>query len=486
MIPGPKADIGIAGLAVMGANLALNIENKGFGVAVYNRSSAKVRRFMAANDSEKNFTGTHSLTELVQALKPPRRIMLMVKAGRVVDEFIDGLIPLLSAGDIIIDGGNSHHADTARRTGYLKKKELLYIGAGVSGGEEGALTGPAIMPGGARDAWPHLRPIFQAIAAKGPDGAPCCEWMGPDGAGHFVKMVHNGIEYGDMQLICEAYHLLRDPAGLSAEQMHAVFATWNTGNLNSYLIEITRDILAQKDADGSPLIDKILDCAGQKGTGKWTVAAALDRGVPLPLIGEAVFARSLSAGKADREIARKHFGRPHNIFKEDKDRFIQNLGTALFAAKIISYAQGFGLLRVARNEYDRQLDPARVARIWRGGCIIRSAFLDNIAAAFSSDPDLPNLLLDPFFTNTLSNSQDALRSTIAQAVLNGIPVPAFSSALSYFDGLTTARLPANLLQAQRDFFGAHLYERVDKPRGEYFHTNWTGRGGKTLSSVYEG
>lgn len=480
----PKADIAIAGLAVMGANLALNMEDKGFCVALYNRSAEKTRRFMQTNGKDKHFIAVESLEELVRALKPPRRVMLMVKAGNVVDDLIRQLVPLLASGDIIIDGGNSHYDDTTRRARSLKDNGILYIGAGVSGGEEGALTGPAIMPGGRREAWPYVRPIFQAIAAKVSDGLACCDWIGAEGAGHFVKMVHNGIEYGDMQLICEAYHLLKDLADLSAEEMHRIFTDWNRGRLNSYLIEITAQILAAEDTDGTPLIDKILDCAMQKGTGKWTAAAALDLGVPLPLIAEAVFARSLAARKAEREIAATHFGRPRIDVIEDKNQFIHTLADALFAAKIISYAQGFSLLKTAQNEYGWQLNPARIAQIWRGGCIIRSAFLDNIAAAFTRKPDLSSLLFDPFFKATITESQQALRTVCAEALLRGIPIPAFAGALTYFDGLTTARLPANLLQAQRDFFGAHRYERVDRPRGEFFHTDWTGRGGDISSTVY--
>jgi 6-phosphogluconate dehydrogenase len=410
--------------------------------------------------------------------------MLMVKAGKPVDEFIEQLIPVLEPGDIIIDGGNSHFPDTNRRTQYVESKGLLYIGTGVSGGEEGALLGPSIMPGGSAKAWPSVKPIFQAIAAKVDDGTPCCDWVGENGAGHFVKMVHNGIEYGDMQLICEAYQIMKDGLGMSADEMHEVFKEWNTGELDSYLIEITRDILAVKDTDGKPLVDKILDTAGQKGTGKWTGVAALDLGIPLTLIGEAVFSRCLSAIKDERVAASKVLSGPMPEFKGDKKAFINDIKDALYASKIISYAQGYQLMRAAAQEYGWKLNNGGIALMWRGGCIIRSAFLGKIKDAFDKSPDLPNLLLDPFFKGKVVAAQAGWRRVVAYAVTNGIPVPAICTALNYFDGYRAGRLPANLLQAQRDYFGAHTYERVDKPRGEFFHTNWTGRGGDTASTTY--
>jgi 6-phosphogluconate dehydrogenase len=401
-----------------------------------------------------------------------------------VDDFIELLIPHLEKGDIIIDGGNSHFPDTIRRTKYLEEKGFLYIGTGVSGGEEGALNGPSIMPGGSPEAWPHVKPIFQAIAAKVEDGTPCCDWVGENGAGHFVKMVHNGIEYGDMQLICEAYQIMKDLLGLSYPEMHQVFADWNEGDLKSYLIEITRDILAYKDEDGQPLVEKILDTAGQKGTGKWTVVASLDAGAPLTMIGEAVYARMLSAMKDERVAASKVLKGPQPEFKGDKQQFIADLGQALYAAKIVSYAQGYVLMRMAAKDFGWHLNYGGIALMWRGGCIIRSVFLGKIKEAFDQNPNLSNLLLDPFFKEKIESSQNAWRRVIATAVTNGIWVPALASALNYFDGFRNSRLPANLLQAQRDYFGAHTYERVDKPRGEFFHTNWTGRGGETSSTTY--
>jgi len=410
--------------------------------------------------------------------------MLMVKAGKPVDDFIEMLIPHLEEGDIIIDGGNSHFPDTIRRTKYVEEKGLLYIGTGVSGGEEGALNGPSLMPGGSPAAWPHVKPIFQAIAAKVEDGSPCCDWVGENGAGHFVKMVHNGIEYGDMQLICEAYHLMKDLLGMSADEMHEVFKDWYEGELNSYLIEITRDILAFKDEDGQPLVDKILDTAGQKGTGKWTAIAALDVGIPLTLIGEAVFARCLSAMKDERVKASKVLSGPKPKFEGDKAAFIEDIRKALYASKIVSYAQGFALMRAAAQTYGWNLNYGGIALMWRGGCIIRSVFLGKIKEAFDKNPELTNLLLDPFFKEKVEASQDSWRRVVATAVMNGIPVPAFASALTYYDGYRSERLPANLLQAQRDYFGAHTYERIDRPRGEYFHTNWTGHGGTTSATTY--
>mgnify|MGYP000896842336 FL=1 len=480
-----KADLGLIGLAVMGENLVMNMESKGFTVAVYNRTVQKVTDFVEGRAQGKKIIGTKSLEELVASLSKPRKVMLMVKAGQPVDDFIDRLIPLLEPGDIIIDGGNSHFPDTIRRTKYVEAKGLLYIGTGVSGGEEGALKGPSLMPGGSPAAWPHLKPILQAISAKVEDGSPCCDWVGEDGAGHFVKMVHNGIEYGDMQLICEAYHLMRDLLGLSADQMHEVFKEWNEGELNSYLIEITRDILAYKDEDGSPLVEKILDRAGQKGTGKWTGIAALNEGVPLTLIGEAVFARCLSAIKEERVLASQVLTGPKPSFNGDQKAFIEGIRQALYASKIVSYAQGYTLMRSAAQTYGWNLNYGGIALMWRGGCIIRSVFLGKIKDAFTQNPGLTNLLLDPFFQSKVDAAQDSWRQVCATALTNGIPVPAFASALCYYDGYRTASLPANLLQAQRDYFGAHTYERIDRPRGEFFHTNWTGKGGSTSASTYQ-
>jgi 6-phosphogluconate dehydrogenase len=479
-----KADIGLVGLAVMGENLVLNMESKGFTVAVYNRSTERVDEFVNGRAKDKNIIGTHNLEELVASLKSPRKVMLMVKAGKPVDTLIENLIPLLDKGDIIIDGGNTHFPDTDRRTAWLEKEGMLFIGTGVSGGEEGALIGPSIMPGGSKDAWPHVKPIFQSIAAKVEDGTPCCDWVGENGAGHFVKMVHNGIEYGDMQLICEAYQVMKDLLGMGAGEMHEVFKEWNKGELDSYLIEITRDILAYNDEDGKPLVDKILDTAGQKGTGKWTGVTALDLGIPLTLIGESVFARCLSAQKDERVKASKVLNGPTPNFTGDKKVFIEDIRKALLASKIVSYAQGYVLLRAAAEEYGWNLNYGGIALMWRGGCIIRSAFLNKIKEAFDSNPEMPNLLLNDYFKEKIHNADASWRRVVATAMTNGIPVPALSSALSYFDGYRTERLPANLLQAQRDYFGAHTYERLDKPRGEFFHTNWTGRGGTTASSTY--
>jgi len=479
-----KADIGLVGLAVMGENLVLNMESHGFTVAVYNRTVEKVDNFINGRGKGKNIIGAHSVEELVANLKSPRKVMLMVKAGKAVDDFIELIIPHLDKGDIVIDGGNSHFPDTIRRTKYLESKGLLYIGTGVSGGEEGALKGPSIMPGGSPAAWPAVKPIFQAIAAKVEDGTPCCEWVGENGAGHFVKMVHNGIEYGDMQLITEAYLIMRDLLGMSADEMHEVFKEWNTGELDSYLVEITRDILAVKDEDGKPLVDKILDTAGQKGTGKWTAVTALDLGVPLTLIGEAVYARCLSAIKEERVAASKILTGPKPKFEGDKRAFIEDIKNALFASKLVSYAQGYVLMRVAAEEYKWNLNNGGIALMWRGGCIIRSTFLGKIKEAFDKNPSLTNLLLEPFFKEKIETAQASWRKVVAISVMNGIWIPAMSTALNYFDGFRTANLPANLLQAQRDYFGAHTYERTDKPRGEFFHTNWTGRGGTTASSTY--
>jgi 6-phosphogluconate dehydrogenase len=478
------SDIGLIGLAVMGENLVLNMESKGFQVSVYNRSTDKVDAFLADRAKGKNIVGTHSVPEFVKSLERPRKIMMMIKAGSAVDQTIETLIPYLEEGDILIDGGNTHFPDTNRRITYVESKGLLYVGAGVSGGEEGALLGPSIMPGGSKAAWPIVKPIFQAIAAKVDDGAACCDWVGDQGAGHFVKMVHNGIEYGDMQLITEGYQIMKELLGLSADEMHEVFKEWNKGDLDSYLVEITRDILAYKDEDGQPLVDKILDTAGQKGTGKWTAVSALDLGIPLTLIGEAVFARCISAMKDDRVAASKVLSGPQKSFTGDKKAFINDIRDALFASKIISYAQGYELMRAAANEYKWELNNGGIALMWRGGCIIRSAFLGKIKEAFDKNPQLTNLLLDPYFKEKVLAAQEGWRRVVATAIVNGIPAPAMTAALNYFDGYRTERLPANLLQAQRDYFGAHTYERVDKPRGEFFHTNWTGRGGSTASTTY--
>jgi len=478
------ADIGLVGLAVMGENLVLNMESKGFTVAVFNRTTDKVDHFTNGRGKDKKIIGCHSVSELVQNLKTPRKVMLMVKAGKAVDDFIELLIPHLEAGDIIIDGGNTLFTDTNRRTKYLEEKGLLFIGTGVSGGEEGALLGPSIMPGGSNKAWPFVKPIFQAIAAKVADGTPCCDWVGENGAGHFVKMVHNGIEYGDMQLICEAYQIMKDLLGMTAAEMHDVFATWNKGDLESYLIEITRDILEFKDENGNPLVDKILDTAGQKGTGKWTGIAALELGVPLTLIGESVFARILSSQKDERVEAAKLLQTPKLKFEGDREQFINDIENALFASKLVSYAQGYLLMKAAAIEYGWNLNYGGIAMLWRGGCIIRSVFLGMIREAYDQNPDLKNLLLDPYFKEKVMHTQEGWRRVVTTAIQHGISVPALATALTYFDGYRSEYLPANLLQAQRDYFGAHTYERTDKPRGEFFHTNWTGRGGDTSSSTY--
>jgi len=480
-----KADIGLIGLAVMGENLVLNMESKGFTVAVYNRTVEKVDRFLQGRGKDKNFIGAHSIEEFISSLERPRKVMMLVKAGKPVDDFIEMLLPHLEEGDIIIDGGNSHFPDSIRRTLYVESQGKLFIGTGVSGGEEGALLGPSIMPGGSEAAWPHVKEIFQAISAKVEDGTPCCDWVGKDGAGHFVKMVHNGIEYGDMQLISEAYNLMKNLLGMSADEMHEVFRDWNEGDLDSYLIEITRDILAYKDEDGEALVEKILDTAGQKGTGKWTGIEALNLGIPLTLIGESVFARCLSALKEERVEASKVLSGPVPSFNGERAAFIQDIKSALYASKIVSYAQGYTLMREAAREYGWDLNYGGIALLWRGGCIIRSVFLGKIKDAFDKNPGLPNLLLDPFFKEKVENAQEGWRRVVATALVNGIPVPAFTTALNYFDGYRSERLPANMLQAQRDYFGAHTYERVDKARGEFFHTNWTGRGGDTSSSTYE-
>lgn len=480
-----NGDIALIGLAVMGQNLILNMNDHGFTVVAYNRSVEKVDAFISgAAKGRRTIIGAHSVDEMVRLLKRPRKIMLMVKAGSAVDEFIDILLPYLEKGDVIIDGGNSHYSDTIRRTKYLNEKDFLYIGTGVSGGEEGARTGPSIMPGGNPQAWPLVRDIFQSICAKTPENEPCCDWVGEDGAGHYVKMVHNGIEYGDMQLICEAYQLMKDGAGLTYDEMHAVFAEWNKGDLDSYLIEITRDILGHKDSDGTALVEKILDKAGQKGTGKWTGISALDNGVPLTLIMEAVFARCISAIKDERVTASKILSGPDTKFTGDKTEFVEHIRKALFASKVISYAQGYMLMREAAKDNGWNLNYGGIALMWRGGCIIRSAFLRKIKDAFDKKPDLSNLLLDDYFKSIMDSCQVSWRKVIIAAAELGIAVPSLSAALSFYDGYRTARLPANLLQAQRDYFGAHTYERIDKPRGQFFHTNWTGRGGDVSSSTY--
>ena len=479
-----SCDIGLIGLAVMGQNLVLNMNDHGYKVAVFNRTTSKVDDFIANEAKGTEVVGAHSVEELVGLLKRPRRIMIMVKAGDVVDQTIEHLLPYLEKGDIIIDGGNSLFTDSNRRTKDLAAKGILFIGTGVSGGEEGARFGPSIMPGGNKEAWPAVKPILQAIAAKVDGGTPCCDWVGEDGAGHYVKMVHNGIEYGDMQLICEAYQLLRDGLGLSADELHTIFAEWNKGELDSYLIEISTEIFAKKDDDGKPVVDQILDTAGQKGTGKWTAISALDLGMPVTLIGESVFARCLSALKDERVVAAKVLQGPKAKFTGDKKQFIEDVRRALFCSKMISYAQGYMLLRAAEKENGWKLNMGGIALMWRGGCIIRSQFLGKIKEAFDKNDKLQNLLLDDYFAGLLNKYQESWRKGVVDAVQLGIPTPAFSTALAFYDGYRTERLPANLLQAQRDFFGAHTYERVDKPRGEFFHTNWTGRGGRVSSSTY--
>lgn len=479
-----KADIGLIGLAVMGENLAMNMESKGFTVAVFNRNPKTVDSFISGRGKNKKFIGAHTLEELVSATEKPRKIMMMIKAGAPVDETIEKLIPLLDKGDIIIDGGNSYFEDTQRRTEYVESKGLLYIGTGVSGGEEGALNGPSMMPGGSKRAWERVKPIFQSICAKTEDGTPCCDWVGDGGAGHFVKMVHNGIEYGDMQLISEIYHFMKVILEFSAEDMHRVFSEWNKGKLDSYLIEITGKIFTVKDEDGSPLVEKILDSAGQKGTGKWTSMASLDEGVPLTLISEAVFARYLSSMKEERVEASKELTGPFVDFKGEKDEYIGRLREALYCAKIISYAQGYALMKAASEKYNWNLNYGAIALMWRGGCIIRSVFLDKIKDAFDKKPDLKNLLLDAYFKNEVLDGMESLRKVCAICMLNGVYAPSLTAALTYFDGYRSEKLPANLLQAQRDFFGAHTYERTDFPRGKFFHTNWTGKGSSTSATTY--
>jgi 6-phosphogluconate dehydrogenase len=481
----PKGDIALIGLAVMGQNLILNMNDKGFTVVAYNRTTSKVEDFINGEAKGTKIIGAYSVEEMVKHLKRPRRVMMLVKAGQAVDDFIDQIIPYLEPGDIIIDGGNSLFQDSIRRTEYLQARGILFVGTGVSGGEEGARRGPSIMPGGHPDAWPHVKDIFQAISAKVEDGSPCCDWVGNNGAGHYVKMIHNGIEYGDMQLICEAYHIMKDGLGMNADEMHDVFAEWNKGELDSYLIEITRDILGFKDIDGEPLVEKILDTAGQKGTGKWTLINSAELGIPITLIGEAVYARCISAMKEERVAASKKLRGPKPTIRNDRTKFIEDIKSALYASKIISYAQGFMLLRAAANEFGWKLKYGEIALMWRGGCIIRSQFLGKIKEAFEKRKRLPNLLLDPHFKREIRKCQRGWRNVVATAAKKGIPAPAFSTALNFFDAFRNDRLPANLLQAQRDYFGAHTYERIDRDRGEFFHTNWTGRGGNVSSSTYD-
>ncbi|MCB9431954.1 MAG: decarboxylating NADP(+)-dependent phosphogluconate dehydrogenase [Ardenticatenaceae bacterium] len=481
----PTADIGLIGLAVMGQNLVLNMNDHGYTVAVYNRTTSKVDAFLANEAQGTQVIGTHSIEELIASLKRPRQVMMMVKAGAPVDALIEQLIPHLEPGDIIIDGGNSNYVDSTRRTQYLEEKGLLFIGTGISGGEEGARHGPSIMPGGSPAAWPHVKAILQDVAAKVADGTPCCDWVGENGAGHFVKMVHNGIEYGDMQLITEAYQLMKDGLGMSNDEMSAVFGEWNEGHLDSYLIEITRDILAYRDENGEAVVDLILDSAGQKGTGKWTAVNSLELGIPLTLIGEAVFARFLSALKEERVAAAQVLPGPAAQFTGDRAALLRGLQDALYAAKIMSYTQGYMLFRAAAAEYGWNLNYGGIALMWREGCIIRSAFLGKIKEAYEAEPGLTNLLLAPYFTQAVAQAQAGWRRVVETAVSLGIPVPAMSSALAFFDGYRHGRLPANLLQAQRDYFGAHTYERIDQPRGQFFHTNWTGTGGRVTSSTYQ-
>ncbi len=479
-----KADIGLIGLAVMGENLVMNMESKGFRVAVFNRTLGKVGSFLEGRAKGRNIIGTYSLQELCDSLERPRKVILLVKAGQPVDDYIEQLIGMLEPGDVIIDSGNSNFMDTIRRTRYVESRGLLFIGTGISGGEEGALKGPSMMPGGSEAAWPLVKDIFQRISAKVEDGTPCCGWVGSDGAGHFVKMVHNGIEYGDMQLISEAYHLMKTLLRMSDDEMGDVFSQWNQGDLDSYLIEITAAILRKKDEDGSPLLDKILDAAGQKGTGKWTGIASLEEGVPLTLIAESVYARCLSSMKDERVEASREYSIERRPYDGGRDEMVRSIRDALLASKIISYAQGYALMGSAAETYGWDLDYGDIALMWRGGCIIRSVFLGRIKEAFDNEPSLPNLLLAPYFKDKMEKLLPAWRKVVSTAALYAVPVPAFSSALSYFDGYTSSVLPANLIQAQRDYFGAHTYERTDRRRGEYFHTNWTGEGGTTAASTY--
>ncbi|MDQ1474606.1 MAG: 6-phosphogluconate dehydrogenase [Bryobacterales bacterium] len=477
-------DIGLIGLAVMGQNLVLNMNDHGYKVAVFNRTVSKVDDFINHEAKGTDVVGSHSIEEFVGLLKTPRRVMMMVKAGDTVDQMIDAVVPFLEPGDIVIDGGNSHFPDSNRREKALGEKGILFVGTGVSGGEEGARKGPSIMPGGRPEAWPHVKDIFQSIAAKVEDGTPCCDWVGEGGSGHYVKMVHNGIEYGDMQLICEAYQLLKDGIGATPDELHDIFTEWNKGELDSYLIEISAEIFAKKDEDGQPMVDKILDAAGQKGTGKWTCVSALDLGMPVTLIGEAVFARCLSSLKDARVEASKVLSGPKKECAKDRAEFIEDVRRALYCSKIISYAQGYMLLDAAAKEQGWHLNFGAIALMWRGGCIIRSRFLGKIKEAFDKNPKLSNLLLNDFFSETVNKYQEGWRNGVIRAIQYGVPTPAFSTALSFYDGFRTERLPANLLQAQRDYFGAHTYERVDQPRGKFFHTNWTGRGGRVSSSTY--
>ena len=485
-----KADIALIGLAVMGQNLILNMDDHGYTVVAYNRTTAKVDEFLANEAKGTKVLGAHSIEEMVAQLKTPRRVMMLVKAGKPVDDFIEQLIPHLEAGDIIIDGGNSLFGDTNRRQKYVESKGLLYIGTGVSGGEEGARHGPSIMPGGSPAAWPHVKDILQAVSAKVDDGVPCCDWVGEMGAGHYVKMVHNGIEYGDMQLIGEAYNIMKNGLGMSADEMHEVFADWNKGDLDSYLIEITRDILAKKDEDGTPLVDKILDTAGQKGTGKWTVINSQDLGIPITLMAEAVYSRCVSALKDERVKAARKLKGPRPALTaiagdpQRRQAFLDDIKSALYASKIVSYAQGYMLMGAAANEYQWNLNFGGIALMWRGGCIIRSRFLSKIKDAYDTNPKLMNLMLDDYFRGEIKKAQKGWRNVVATAARRGIPVPAFGTALAFYDQYRSAVLPANLLQAQRDYFGAHTYERVDQPRGQFFHTNWTGKGGTTAAGTY--
>lgn len=480
-----KADLGLIGLAVMGQNLVLNMNDKGYKIAVFNRTLKRVDEFLANEGKDKNIVGAYNIEEFVNYLERPRKIMLMVKAGSPVDATIDSLIPFLEKGDIIIDGGNSHFLDTTRRMKKLNEKNILFVGAGVSGGEEGARFGPSIMPGGSKEAWPHIKPILQDIAAKVSDGTACCEWLGSEGSGHYVKMVHNGIEYGDMQLISEAYDLMKNGLGMSNLEMSETFLSWNTGELDSYLIEITSEILAYQDETGEFVLDTILDSAGQKGTGKWTANAALDVGSPLTLIGEAVFSRFLSAHKEERIIAAKTLGSDIKQIDKNKSEFLNAIKEALYASKIISYTQGYMLFKAAVEDFGWDLDFGTIALLWREGCIIRASFLDKIKEAYDQNPELENLLFAPYFKEQIQNAESSWRKVVAKAVELGIPVPAMSSSLAFFDGYRRDRLPANLLQAQRDYFGAHTYERIDRPRGEHFHTNWTGKGGDITSTTYD-
>ncbi len=481
------ADIGVIGLAVMGQNLILNMNDHGHSVIAYNRTTKKTDDFLATSAKDTRISGAHTLEQLVEGLSSPRKIMMMVRAGKPVDDTIEKLIPLLDAGDVLIDGGNSNFEDTQRRAQYLKQKKLHYIGTGVSGGEEGARHGPSIMPGGHEEAWPLVKDLFQSISAKVGDNEPCCDWVGRNGAGHFVKMVHNGIEYGDMQLICEAYHYMKNVLAMDNKAMSDMFDTWNKGPLNSYLVEITSDILKFTEGDEF-VVDYILDKAGQKGTGKWTAINALDLGTPLTMIGESVFARMVSALKDERITASQKLSGPAestSVSEQQRTEKLEQLADAMLASKIVSYAQGYMLMRAASIEYDWNLRYGSIAMMWRGGCIIRSAFLDNIKDAFERDSELVNLLIDGWFSKTLEKSQSGWRTIVSQAALTGIPMPAMGSALAFYDSYRTERLPANLLQAQRDYFGAHTYERVDKPAGERFHTDWTGSGGDVSSTAYQ-